>query len=177
MKKLEVSHTTAGNEIRRRAPWMLLALVAGIVMVLVGQNFEAAFSRNIELAFFVPVIVSKLGISLSCAADYPSASVAPLLSCRAVLWTVSQEGAAMAKLRESRVMSRAMTRARQYVCGLHGHDALLHFEPHRVSLQCTSCGYETPGWDLKPVIACEDADVIVRQARRVRPRLANEQRA
>lgn len=69
----------------------------------------------------------------------------------------------MAKPRESRVMSRAMTRARQYVCGLHGHDALLRFEPHRVSLQCTSCGYETPGWDLKPVIACEDADVTVRQ--------------
>jgi magnesium transporter len=57
VKKLEVSHTTAGNEIRRRAPWILLALVAGIVMVLVGQSFEAAFSRNIELAFFVPVIV------------------------------------------------------------------------------------------------------------------------
>lgn len=57
MKKLNVSHTTARNEIRRRAPWILFALVAGIVMVLVGQNFEAAFSRNIELALFIPVIV------------------------------------------------------------------------------------------------------------------------
>ena len=38
---------------------------------------------------------------------------------------------------------------RQFICGLHGHDALLHFEQGRISLQCTSCGYETPGWDVK----------------------------
>jgi hypothetical protein len=40
-------------------------------------------------------------------------------------------------------------KVRQFICGLHGHDALLHFEKGRMSLQCTSCGYETPGWDLK----------------------------
>jgi hypothetical protein len=40
-------------------------------------------------------------------------------------------------------------KVRQFLCGLHGHDALLHFEHGRMSLQCTSCGYETPGWDLK----------------------------
>ncbi|PYR78459.1 MAG: hypothetical protein DMF87_14085 [Acidobacteria bacterium] len=39
-------------------------------------------------------------------------------------------------------------KVRQFICGLHGHDALLHFEHGRMSLQCTSCGYETPGWDL-----------------------------
>jgi hypothetical protein len=43
-----------------------------------------------------------------------------------------------------------VTQVRQFLCGLHGHDALLHFELERISLQCTSCGYETPGWDLKP---------------------------
>jgi hypothetical protein len=42
-----------------------------------------------------------------------------------------------------------VTKVRQFVCGLHGHDALLHFEQERISLQCTSCGYETPGWNLK----------------------------
>lgn len=42
-----------------------------------------------------------------------------------------------------------MGQVRQFLCGLHGHDALLHFERERVSLQCTSCGYESPGWDLK----------------------------
>ena len=40
-------------------------------------------------------------------------------------------------------------KVRQFLCGLHGHDALLHFERGRMSLQCTSCGYETPGWDLR----------------------------
>ena len=40
-------------------------------------------------------------------------------------------------------------KVRQFLCGLHGHDALLHFEQGRLSLQCTSCGYETPGWDLE----------------------------
>jgi hypothetical protein len=37
---------------------------------------------------------------------------------------------------------------RQWVCGLHGHDALLHFEQRRISLQCVSCGYQSPGWDI-----------------------------
>ena len=41
-----------------------------------------------------------------------------------------------------------MTNVRRFICGLHGHDALLHFEQGKLSLQCTSCGFETPGWDL-----------------------------
>jgi hypothetical protein len=46
---------------------------------------------------------------------------------------------------------------RQFLCGLHGHDALLHFEQGRISLQCTSCGYQTPGWDLKGAPARSDS--------------------
>ena len=42
-----------------------------------------------------------------------------------------------------------MTNVRRFICGLHGHDALLHFGQGKLSLQCTSCGYETPGWDLE----------------------------
>jgi hypothetical protein len=38
---------------------------------------------------------------------------------------------------------------RQFICGLHGHDSLLHFEEGRMSLLCASCGHETPGWDVK----------------------------
>ena len=49
------------------------------------------------------------------------------------------------------VAGRAMLQVRQFVCGLHGHDALLHFEQGRISLQCTSCGYESPGWDVRSV--------------------------
>jgi hypothetical protein len=46
------------------------------------------------------------------------------------------------------VIDRASTRVRRFLCGLHGHDALLHFEQGRLSLVCASCGYQTPGWDL-----------------------------
>ena len=48
-----------------------------------------------------------------------------------------------------------VTKVRHFICGLHGHDALLHFEQERISLQCTSCGYETPGWDLNKASAVE----------------------
>jgi hypothetical protein len=39
-------------------------------------------------------------------------------------------------------------RARQFLCGLSGHDSLLHFQHGRMSLMCVLCGHETPGWDL-----------------------------
>ena len=38
---------------------------------------------------------------------------------------------------------------RQFVCGLHGHDRLMHFQRGRLSLKCMSCGHESPGWDLR----------------------------
>ena len=54
----------------------------------------------------------------------------------------------MATPQDPGIMTRALDQVRQIVCGLHGHDALLHFEQGRISLRCTSCGYETPGWDV-----------------------------
>ena len=62
------------------------------------------------------------------------------------------------------VISRAAEQLRQFLCSLHGHDALLHFEQGRISLQCTSCGYETPGWDLRPE---HQRDTTRGQSRRV----------
>jgi hypothetical protein len=50
---------------------------------------------------------------------------------------------------ESTDSSGVMTQLRRFICGLHGHDSLLHFGDGRVSLLCSSCGYETPGWDVK----------------------------
>jgi hypothetical protein len=47
------------------------------------------------------------------------------------------------------LLARAGGQVRQFICGLHGHDSLLHFEEGRLSLLCTSCGHETPGWDVK----------------------------
>src|SRR5262245_34835173 len=36
----------------------------------------------------------------------------------------------------------------QLVCGLHGHDQIMKFETGRMFLRCTSCGHESPGWQM-----------------------------
>ena len=39
-------------------------------------------------------------------------------------------------------------------CGLQGHVILLHFEPNKLSLQCSMCGYESEGWEVgRPMTA------------------------
>ena len=43
---------------------------------------------------------------------------------------------------------RAMGRLGQLLCGARGHDSVLHFEGNRVMMRCTSCGYDTPGWEI-----------------------------
>jgi hypothetical protein len=48
----------------------------------------------------------------------------------------------------SGVVSRTMGRLGQLFCGLRGHDAVLHFEANRVNMRCTSCGHDTPGWEI-----------------------------
>jgi hypothetical protein len=45
---------------------------------------------------------------------------------------------------------RFSRRVGQFQCGITGHNVMLHYEPARLSLQCTSCGYESPGWELAP---------------------------
>jgi hypothetical protein len=80
----------------------------------------------------------------------------------------------MSHSHELGMITRAMEQMRQFVCGLHGHDALLHFQEGRLSLQCTSCGYETPGWDLKTEQA--RGDVVTAQPRVLRMPLVGERR-
>ena len=46
------------------------------------------------------------------------------------------------------VVKRAMARFGQFMCGLRGHDAVLHFEGKRVMMRCTSCGHDSPGWEI-----------------------------
>jgi hypothetical protein len=72
------------------------------------------------------------------------------------------------------VFTRAANQVRQFICSLHGHDALLHFEQGRMSLQCTSCGYETPGWEVKAVPARSEAAKAPRRV--VRLPLVSERR-
>jgi hypothetical protein len=74
------------------------------------------------------------------------------------------------------LFSRATVQMRQFVCGLHGHDALLHFERGRLSLLCASCGHETPGWDLSASTSqLHDADA--RRARIAHLPLVRQRRA
>jgi hypothetical protein len=44
-------------------------------------------------------------------------------------------------------VSRTMTRLGQLICGMRGHEPMVHFEGKRVMMRCTSCGHDTPGWD------------------------------
>jgi hypothetical protein len=43
-------------------------------------------------------------------------------------------------------VSHVIRKIHQGLCGLQGHDALLHFDEGHVSLLCTSCGHQSPGW-------------------------------
>ena len=45
------------------------------------------------------------------------------------------------------LVHRAVGRFSQFLCGLRGHDSVLHFEANRVLMRCTSCGHDTPGWE------------------------------
>jgi hypothetical protein len=59
-----------------------------------------------------------------------------------------QELAAAAHESAERIVTHAASRLGQLLCGLRGHDAVLHFEGKRVNMRCTSCGHDTPGWEI-----------------------------
>lgn len=44
--------------------------------------------------------------------------------------------------------ARVVGRVGQVICGLRGHDSVLHFEGKRVMMRCTSCGHDSPGWEI-----------------------------
>ena len=77
---------------------------------------------------------------------------------------------------DNNIIVRAAEQLKEFFCGLHGHDALLHFEQSRMSLQCASCGYETPGWDLKPTAARAPRQAPRPVVSRVRMPLVQERR-
>jgi hypothetical protein len=63
---------------------------------------------------------------------------------------------------ETPFLTRLSAFARQAAriwCGVHGHVILLHFEPNKLSLQCSLCGYETEGWEVgRPMTARRQAN-------------------
>jgi hypothetical protein len=48
----------------------------------------------------------------------------------------------------SGLFGRMLGQIGQLWCGIGGHDSVLHFEPNRVMMRCTSCGHDTPGWEI-----------------------------
>ena len=48
----------------------------------------------------------------------------------------------------SRIFSTLARQLARVWCGMHGHLIMLHYEPNKLSLQCSLCGYETEGWEV-----------------------------
>jgi hypothetical protein len=46
------------------------------------------------------------------------------------------------------IINRLAGRVGQFLCGMRGHDSVLHFEGNRVMMRCTSCGHDSPGWEI-----------------------------
>ena len=46
------------------------------------------------------------------------------------------------------LVSRTVIRLGQLFCGMRGHESMVHFEGKRVMMRCTSCGHDTPGWEI-----------------------------
>jgi len=59
------------------------------------------------------------------------------------------------------LFSQMTLKIRQGLCGLHGHDALLHFDQGHISLLCTSCGHQSPGWEFGGAAARRTSAPIV----------------
>jgi hypothetical protein len=72
--------------------------------------------------------------------------------------------------------ARVLTWLQQTVCGLSGHDALLHFEEERMSLRCASCGHESPGWELNETPPTVTVRGDARRHALVRPQLVSPRR-
>jgi hypothetical protein len=45
-------------------------------------------------------------------------------------------------------LNRLTVRVGQWLCAMRGHDSVLHFEGNRVMMRCTSCGHDSPGWEI-----------------------------
>ena len=45
-------------------------------------------------------------------------------------------------------LGRILEHGAQLLCGLRGHDTVLHFERNAVMMYCASCGYRSPGWRM-----------------------------
>ena len=56
--------------------------------------------------------------------------------------------AAMTAHHTAGTFNRLVLRFGQMLCAMRGHDSVLHFEGNRVMMRCTSCGHDSPGWEI-----------------------------
>lgn len=66
---------------------------------------------------------------------------------------------------------------RQFLCGLTGHELVLHFEPTRLSLFCLRCGKNTSGWTIDVQPRFRTTPARARVETRPVPRLVPPRRA
>lgn len=53
----------------------------------------------------------------------------------------------------NRTAERLAKFVKRTICGLKGHGELMtKREPDRLSLECPDCGWQTPGFDVKPAL-------------------------
>jgi len=65
----------------------------------------------------------------------------------------------------------ALRRIGQALCGIRGHENVLHYERNRFALECSSCGHVSPGWQVDgPAPHLRYAGDPVRHQLRPRPR-------
>jgi hypothetical protein len=62
--------------------------------------------------------------------------------------TATSTGAAENQAASGGLLSKAIGLVGQMICGFRGHDSVLHFEGNRVMMRCTSCGHDSPGWEI-----------------------------
>ena len=74
------------------------------------------------------------------------------------------------------LFARVWAWMRQLLCGLSGHDTMLHFEQERIALRCVSCGHETPGWALNEPRPTVTVRVDSRRHALARPQLITARR-
>lgn len=74
------------------------------------------------------------------------------------------------------LVTGVLDRVRQMYCGLYGHDSLLSFEQDRMFLKCTSCGHESPGWEITETPPTETVHEAAQPKAIMRPQLVGVRR-
>jgi hypothetical protein len=106
-------------------------------------------------------------------ASYVEATRRKARETRTMVTNYPQQLTATAADREtaSDFVARAATRLGQLLCGMRGHETMMHFEEKRVTMRCAACGHDTPGWELSDRSPRKRFDGDERRHRLATPRI------